>query len=105
MAHAIFVPLVWMLRWEGEMILDIEDELLFNDFEGFFCHLTFDYACQESIDILLSCFEAYYFFIVFCNWKWYVKRTNVRVFIFSIVPTESPTFCFFFCEWEVIISN
>lgn len=54
MAHAIFVPLVWMTSWDREMVLDIKYELLFDNLKWFFGYLTLDNASQERIDIFLS---------------------------------------------------
>ena len=41
-AHTLFVPLVWMSRWDREVILDIKDEFLFDNLKRSLGYLTFD---------------------------------------------------------------
>lgn len=98
MAHPIPVALVRMTSWNREMILDIKYEFLFDDFKWFFDYFTFDNTSEERIDIFLSYFVSNYFFIVLFDGKRFVKRSDIRIFIFTIVPTESSFFCFSFCE-------
>ena len=67
MTHAIFVSLIWMSRWQGEMIFYVKHELLFDDLKGPFCYFTFDDASKESVDIFLRSLIAYDFFIILFN--------------------------------------
>lgn len=105
LVHPLLVSLIWMFRWNRKVILDIEYELLFDYFEWFFCNLTLDYPCEESIDILLSCFKAHYFFVVFYNGKRRIKRSDIGVFVFTIVPGKTSFFCFIFGERKIIICH
>lgn len=66
--HTLFMSLVWMSRRDREVILDIKDELLFDNLERSLGYLTFDNTSEERVDIFLSCFVANYFFIVLFYW-------------------------------------
>ncbi len=105
MAHTLSVSLVWMSRRDREVIFDIKDEFLFDNLERSLGYFTFDNTSEERIDIFLGCFVANYFFIVLFDWQWTIKRTNIRVFVFSIVPAKSSLLCFFFCQRQIIICD
>jgi hypothetical protein len=95
-AHPIPVTLIRMTSRDGEVILDIEYEFLLDNFKWFFGYFTFNNANQEGVDIFLSCFVPNYFFVILVNRKCLVKRPNIGVFVFAIMPSKSSLFCFSF---------
>lgn len=92
--HAISISLVWMTNRDREMIFYIENELLFDDFEWSFGYFTLNDSCEESINIFLSEIISHDFFIILIDRERCVKRSNIGVFVFTIVPIESSFFRF-----------
>jgi len=76
------------------MIFDIKDEFLFDNFEWLLGYFTLDNSYKQFIDIFLSYFKPYDFFIILINGKRFIKRPNIGVLVFSIMPAESSFFCF-----------
>lgn len=71
------MSLVGVFGRDRNVIFYIDDELLFNDFKWFSGYFTMYDAREKFIDIFLSHFISYYFFIILIDIFWFVIWTVV----------------------------
>lgn len=103
--HSFFVSLVWMFGRNWDSVLNIEYELLFDDFKWLFSYFALDNSGEYLVDIFGSGFIAHSSLIILHNWQGSIVNSNIHIFAFSVVPFPSFCFYFFFGHWKILVGD